>query len=282
MDNFELKPEPKVKKRNSLVWNILTVIVLLATCSLAYFFLIIFNNPNSPINPFKPAPIATRYQTGTPTNIIIPLPPTWTPTPTHPPYPSRTRAPTWTLLPETATSTMTEAPAVTLTEGTPSRTEVPSWTPLPATATSSITASPTNTLTDNTPTITITPTPMPATAEFTYQASTTMHADSACSWMGVGGKVLDTDGEPLQFQTVQLGGSLNNKLVNSMMRSGDVPAYGTSGFEFLLGNDPLASTQELWIQLFDNTGKPLTEKIFFDTYDDCNKNLVMVVFTKTR
>jgi hypothetical protein len=250
MDDFELKPEPKVKKRKSLVWNILTVIVLLGTCSLAYFFLTIFNNPNSPLNPFKPAPTSTRYQTSTPTNIIIPLPPTWTPTPTNQPYPSRTKAPTWTLLPATATSTITEAPTTTLTE--------------------------------DTPTITITPTPMPVTAEFTYQASTTMHADSACNWMGVGGKVLDTDGKPLQFQTVQLGGSLNDKLVNRMMLSGNVPAYGTSGFEFILGNHPVASTQELWIQLFDNTGKPLTEKISFDTYDDCQKNLVMIVFTKTR
>jgi hypothetical protein len=123
---------------------------------------------------------------------------------------------------------------------------------------------------------------MPVTAEFTYQASTTMHADSACDWMGVGGKVLDTDGKPLPIQTVQLGGSLNDKLVNRIMLSGYVPAYGASGFEFILGNHPVASTQELWIQLFDNTGKPLTEKISFDTYDDCNKNLVMIVFTKTR
>jgi len=261
MDNFELKPEPKVKKQKSLVWNILTVIVLLGTCSLAYIFLTIFNNPNSPINLLKPVPSSTRYQTITPTNTIIPLPSTWTPTPTNRPYPSRTKAPTWTLLPETATSTITEAPITTLTEGT-------------------LTITPTTTLAEGT--LTITPTPMPVTTEFTYQASTTMHADSACNWMGVGGKVLDTDGKPLQVQTVQLGGSLNDKLVDRMMLSGNVPAYGTSGFEFILGNHPGASTQELWIQLFDNTGKPLTEKISFDTYDDCNKNLVMIVFTKTR
>jgi hypothetical protein len=248
MDNFELKPEPKVKKRTPLVWNILTILTLLGACCLAYYFITVYSDPNSPYNPFPPAALPTRYQTITPTNTVIPLPSTWTPTPTKQPSPSRTKAPTWTPLPERITSTITEAPTTTLTEGT----------------------------------LTITPTPMPVMAEFTYQASTTMHADSACNWMGVGGKVLDTDGKPLQFQTVQLGGSLNDKLVNRMMLSGNVPAYGTSGFEFILGNHPVASTQELWIQLFDNTGKPLTEKISFDTYDDCNKNLVIIVFTKTR
>lgn len=248
MDNFELKPEPKVNKRKPLIWNILTVVVLLGICCLAYIFLTIFNNPNSPLNLLPPVPTPTRYQTITPTSTIIPQPPTWTPTPTIQPSPSRTKAPTWTLLQQMITPTITETPTITLTEGT----------------------------------LTITPTPMPATAEVTYQASTTMHEDLACKWMGVGGKVMDANNKPLTFQTIQLGGSLAGKLVSQMTVSGTAPAYGTSGFEFVLGDHPIASTQELWILLFDNTGKPLTEKIYFDTYDDCGKNLVMVVFTKTR
>lgn len=129
----------------------------------------------------------------------------------------------------------------------------------------------------------MTVTPMPASAEFSYVASTSIHAETGCTWMGVGGKVLDIDGNPLQFQTVQLGGTLNNESVDRTAFSGNVPGYdGKSGFEFVLGNHPIASIQKLWIQLIDNTGKSLTEKIFFDTYDDCQKNLVMVVFTKTR
>jgi hypothetical protein len=261
MDNFELKPEPKVKKRTPLIWNLLTILTLLGACCLSYYFFTVYSNPNSPYNPFPPVALPTRYQTITPANTVVPLPSTWTPTLTNRPYPSRTKAPTWTLLPKRITSTITETPTTTLPEGT-------------------LTITPITTLTEGT--LTITPTPISATAEFTYQASTTMHADSACDWMGVGGKVFDADGKPLQFLTVNLGGSLEGKLVDRMMLSGNVPAYGTSGFEFILGNHPVASTQQLWIQLFDNTGKPLTEKISFDTYDDCNKNLVMIVFTKTR
>lgn len=247
MDNYELKPEPKVKRR-SPIWNILTVVVLLGICCLAYTFLTIFNNPYSPLNPFPPVPLPTSYQTSTPTFTVIPLQPTWTFTVTIQPSPSRTKAPTWTLLPQMITPSITETPTIT---------------PI-------------------TDTLTITPTPMPASAVITYQASTAIHADSACNWMGVGGNVMDANNKPIIFQTVQVSGSLNGKPVNRMMLSGNVSAYGTSGFEFVLGDHPVASTQTLWIQLFDNTGKPLTGKIYFDTFTDCDKNLVMVAFTKTR
>jgi hypothetical protein len=103
MDNFELKPERKKVNLRSLIWNILTVIVLLGICTMANFFLTIFNNPNSPINPFPPAVLPTLYQTNTPTSTIIPKESTWTPTITTQPEPSRTKAPTWTMLPQLIT-----------------------------------------------------------------------------------------------------------------------------------------------------------------------------------
>ncbi len=254
MDNFELKPERKVN-RKPLVWNFLTVVVLLGICCLATYFLTIFNNPHSPFNLFPPAPLATLYQTVTPastitpTSTIMPQPNTWTPTTTIQPSPSRTKAPTWTLLPQMITPSITSTPTVTPTGTTP----------------------------------TITSTPMPASAEITYLASTDFHPDKNCDWLGVAGKVLGTDGKPLQNQTVLLGGSLDGQDIQSIPKlSGENQAYGLSGFEFVLGDHPIASTQTLWIQLFNNTGKPLTDKVFFDTYTDCTQNLVMVVFTKTR
>jgi len=250
MDNFELKPERKVN-RKPLVWNLLTVGVLLGICCLAYYFLTIFNNPNSPLNPFPPAPLATLYQTVTPisTIIIMPQPNTWTPTTTIQPSPSRTKAPTWTLLPQMITPSITPTPIVTPTEATP----------------------------------TITSTPMPVSAEITYLASTDFHPDKNCDWLGVAGKVLGTDGKLLQVNAlIQLGGTLDGKAINLLTMSGDAPAYGQSGFELILSDHPIASTQTLWIQLLDNTAKPLTDRIYFDTYDGCTQNLVMVVFTKTR
>ena len=51
MDNFELKTEPKVK-RKPVIWNILTILVLLLACYLAYFFLTIFQQPQFRLQPF--------------------------------------------------------------------------------------------------------------------------------------------------------------------------------------------------------------------------------------
>lgn len=245
MDNFELKPEPKVK-RKPVIWNILTILVMLLVIYLAYYFTAIFINPNGAYNPFPPAPLPTLFRTSTPTPTIIPQPATWTPTQTNSPLPTRTKAPTWTSVPLLITPPLTLEPAAS---GTP----------------------------------TVTPTAMPASAEINYQASTTLHPDLACNWMGAGGKVLDATNKPLLFQTVQMGGTLNGSTINNIVLSGGNPAYGTSGFEFdKLAAKPIASTNTLWVQLFDNNGKPLTDKVYFDTFDDCAKNLVMIVFTKTR
>jgi hypothetical protein len=248
MDNFELKPEPKVK-RKSVIWDILAIVVLLGVCYLLYFFTAIFINPNAAYNPFPPAPLPTLYQTATSTPTIIPQPPTWTPTQTIQPLPTRTKAPTWTLVPVVVTPTVTMTPTTAPIVDTP----------------------------------TISTTIMPASAVISYEASTTIHLILACNWMGIGGKVMDADNKPLTFQTVQLGGSLNGKAINDIKLSGSNPAYGTSGFEFeKLGDHPIASTHTLWVQLFDNNARSLTEKIYFDTYDDCTKNLVKIVFTITR
>ena len=95
MDNFELKTEPKVK-RKSIIWNILTVIVLLGICGLLYLFLTIYQNPGMLPASLQPAALPTLYQTPTPTATIILQPPTWTPTLTIQPSPTRTKAPTWT------------------------------------------------------------------------------------------------------------------------------------------------------------------------------------------
>jgi hypothetical protein len=247
MDNFELKPEPEVK-RKPVIWNILTVIVLLVACGLAYFFLTIFQNPAVLPAVFRPAALPTLYQTATSTPTIILQPSTWTPTLTPQPSSTRTKAPTWTSVAALIT------PTITLT---------PTDTPIGVTPT-------------------ISPTAMPALALVTYQAGTTKHPDLGCNWMGVGGTVMDANNQPLLFQTVQLGGTLSGNTVTGQVLSGNNPAYGTSGFELKLADSAIASTQTLWIELFDNNGKPLTGKVYFDTFDDCTKNLVMVVFTKTR
>lgn len=123
MDNYNLKPVRKKDNRKTLVWNFLTMVVLLGTCGLAYYFYTIFNNPNSLLNPFPPKPLPTLFLTITPTSTIIPLQATWTPTTTISPVPSRTTAPTWTTPPQNSPKP-TDTTAVTLTP-TPTPTRTP-------------------------------------------------------------------------------------------------------------------------------------------------------------
>lgn len=256
MDNFDLKPEPKKLNLFSLVWNILTVGVLLGICCVAIFILTIFNNPNSPINPFPPAVLPTLYKTLTPTNTLVMIlrEPTWTSTATIKPIPTRTKAPTWTLLPQ----------MVTLS-GTP---DIPTATPNgPVTTISATTTSATP----------ISATPMPAKADITYLASTVFYPATGCNWLGVAGKVLGTDGKPDPFTQVMLGGTLDGKPINYKI----LPVTNAT-FQQVLSDHPIASTKTLWIQLLDNNAKPLTNKIYFDTYTTCTQNLVMVVFTRIR
>ena len=248
MDNFEFKPEESKVNRTPLIWNILTVLIVLGILGVGFYYLSIFINPNSPLNPFPPASIPTLYQTATFTSTWIQQPATWTPTNTIPPEASRTKAPTWTLLPEMVTPSETPTPGITSTESPQ----------------------------------TITATTMPASAVVTYIPSTNFHPDKGCNWLGVGGKVLGTDGKPLINQYIQMGGTLDAKSINYLTLSSTASIYGASGFEFVLSDHTIASSQTLWIQLFDINFKPMTNKIYFDTYVDCARNLVMFTFTKTR
>jgi hypothetical protein len=52
------------------------------------------------------------------------------------------------------------------------------------------------------------------------------------------------------------------------------------GFEFFLGTVPISSKGELFLQLLDQSGLPLSDKIYIDTFNDCSKNLVLVRFKK--
>jgi len=248
MDNFEVEPVEKKFDKKSLVWNILTVLVMLAILLVGYYILTVYKNPSSPLNPFPPVSLPTLYQTETATATILLQPATWTPTITKPPEASRTKAPTWTLLPEMVTPTATDTPGITPTVPTP----------------------------------TFTTTSMPASVVITYTSSTETHPDKACNWLGVAGKVIGTDGKPLINQYIQMGGTLDAKGINYLTLSSSAPVYGASGFEFVLSDHTISSSQSLWVQLFDGNFRPLTNKILFDTFTDCGKNLVMITFTKTR
>jgi hypothetical protein len=109
------------------------------------------------------------------------------------------------------------------------------------------------------------------------------HPQAACDWMGVAGRVFNLSGAPItQGLFVQLSGTLNSQAVDMLSMVGTANQYGQGGYEFVLGDKPVASDQELWVQLFDQAMVPLSDKIFFDTFAECNQNLVVINFNQVR
>ncbi|HBX70325.1 MAG TPA: hypothetical protein DEH25_13340 [Chloroflexi bacterium] len=166
----------------------------------------------------------------------------------------------------------------------------PTWTPTPSPL-------PTETATPE-PTYTLTPEGAQPTLEGTRDPSEGMpfviqdgypqyipniyHPDAGCNWQGIGGQVSGLNGGPVLFLSIKLGGSLNGQAVNIITISGTAPQYGQAGFEFTLGEQPVDSVQSLYVELLDQADLPLSEKIYFDTINNCEKNLILINFKQLR
>jgi len=187
-----------------------------------------------------------------------------------PPPPTPYQLPTATITPIQlpATWTATNPPVMTATDTPP-----PTYTLIPTVTPFSL-VPPTNT-----PKPTSTP-KAPFYATIQYIQSTIIHPDLACNWFGVGGTVVDANNAPMVYVSIRLIGLINGNGVNTVTVSGIAPSYGQSGWEFPLGNKPVDSNNTLYLQLTDQSGIPLSDNIYINTYSDCSKNLVFVHFKK--
>lgn len=259
MDAFDYSDVPKAstaRDTSALIWNILTIVTLLAAFCVGVVFLTLFVNPQAGINPFPPPtmPAMMQYPTATSTSHIQ-LMPTWTPT--------NTKEPTSTITPR------------------PTSTEIIVATDTPVNLTPEATS----------PDVTGTaPTDTPGGFSFILQhgsptaiSSVSFYPDRGCEWMGVAGQATSMSGAPVFGLFVQVGGSLGGQPFSTMLSmTGTAPQYGQGGFEFTLADQPIASDDGLWIQLLDQANLPLSEKIYFDTYEDCDKNLIIIYFTQVK
>ncbi len=131
------------------IWDILSIILLIATGVVLIVVFNIYANPYGGLNPFPPPTLPASLVLPTYTNTPLRLPATWTPGPSGPANTAEATQPgvraTWTLLP------------------TPTGFQVATWTP-----TFTMTYTPTNTFT---PTNTRTATPIPPTATINKTAT---------------------------------------------------------------------------------------------------------------
>jgi hypothetical protein len=163
-------------------------------------------------------------------------------------------------------------------------------TPTPDTPTSGYTRTPTPTATATAtstfipaPAYTSTPVPYSLQVMNPYYLGNFTHEDLGCNWLGIAGQVFDSGGQVQKDIIIKAGGEINGIPVEEDMTmpltNPEIDtAYGPGGYELTLGSAPADSDLTAWIQLYNLTGDPLSEKIFFVTYKDCQKNLILMNF----
>ncbi|HUF39041.1 MAG TPA: hypothetical protein VMN57_11000 [Anaerolineales bacterium] len=228
------------------LFNFLTLLVLVGVGCIGLWFVSIFLNPQTSVNPFKPiVPLPTATVTVTPTATLPLLVPTFTPQATATAQPTFTPNPTATPLP-----TFTPFSIVTPPTGEP--TTAPDFAYVPF---------------DDHP----------------LAIQNVVHQDLGCNWMGVGGQVIDERGAPILGLVVQLFGTLAGRPIDMLTLTGTAAqfGYGPSGYEFKLADEPVPSSSEMYVQLLDQSGAPLSGQILFTTFADCNRNLILISFVSS-
>lgn len=246
MSDYDYEEEADLNV-GALILNILTVVVLLITLCMGTVFLTIFINPQSSLNPASPPTAQPTLPPPSPTPIARQtLPPTYTPAP-----PTETPPPTATDIPG---PTLTPSPSPTLFV-----------------------------LISRTP-VAVTEPPDTSNVSFELKEGSPLaiqnfaRQDLGCNWLGVAGHAFDMAGSPLTGITVHLTGSLAGTPVDILSLTGTAQQYGAGGYEFTLADRPIASTDTLRIQLLDQAGLPFSEVVSFDTFEDCNRNLILIDF----
>ncbi|HWQ46038.1 MAG TPA: hypothetical protein VN376_04180 [Longilinea sp.] len=226
-------------------WNMLTGLVLTAALVAAVFILVIFFNPQTSLNPLRPStpPVMISLPTATATNWELPA--TWTPS----------------MEPLAITNTPTPEGGVS----DPSGPLVPQ---LDTTATATLDTSSLF--------------PFQLLGQPAPLASTLYHSESGCAWSGIAGYVNDLQGRPITGIQVRLGGTLNGQTISQITLSGTARSYGESGYEFYLGDMPVASTGTLWVQLYDQADLIISDRITINTFNACEQNLILVNFKQVR
>ena len=203
---------------------------------------------------------------------VVPITPGIGITPTTPPAATATQTklptdtgitPTFTLISPTDTSTpmnVVASPTIIIPSPTPYFTE----TPMP----------------------TLAPTPVPPTVggEIIYaiQPGTPValsgfpHPELGCNWMGVGGQVFASTANPVINLVVQLSGKIGGQDVNILGVTGSATIWGEGGYELKIADHPIESSGTLWLQFYNLSGNPVSDRIYLTTYNDCARNSILL------
>jgi hypothetical protein len=177
----------------------------------------------------------------------------------------------------TPTPTVSPTPSITYTFSPSSTwTSTVTATDLP-TATLTITPSATITAT-----ATLAPLPFIVRGEPEYVSNELVRPALDCTWLIIAGQVWDLQDTPITGLTLHLYGDLGETPIDRTFLTGQAPGYGESGYEFTLEGLLMDSEDTLWIQLVDTNGLAFSHPYPLETFDDCQKNLILVNFKQVR
>lgn len=173
---------------------------------------------------------------------------------------------------EPATGTPTE---ISLPTSTPK----PTQTSLPASPTPESTATIEPTFTSEEPAAELTP---EKTIQFNIQEGSPMalpnfaNPSAGCEWMGVAGQVFDEEHHEILNLIIVSGNTLEEGNEELTSLTGEALAYGPGGYEIQLTDRPVETSQTFWIEIRRQDGTVLSNRFFFDTYEDCERNLILI------
>lgn len=144
-----------------------------------------------------------------------------------------------------------------------------------------------STETEQTPTPILTPTPTltPQTILVYVQPQSPVYLvnflrpELGCRWSGVAGQIFNSTGEPVNGLIVEINGELGGNPFLGLGLTGTSLLIGPGGYEIQLSDKPLNSNHSLFLLIFDQHGNQLNETLPLVTYNDCQKNLIIINFT---
>ena len=126
------------------------------------------------------------------------------------------------------------------------------------------------------------PTPLPD--RYVFQDGSPMalpnfaHPEAACDWMAAAGQVFDSEGNVVIGLTIRIGGPGEVETDQTFAITGQATAYGAGGYEVQIISAPTATRETYWILVMDPEGTTLSEQLFFETFEDCDQNLILINF----
>ncbi len=104
------------------------------------------------------------------------------------------------------------------------------------------------------------------------------HPELECSWMAVAGQIFGLDGKPEIGIVLESGGLIGEQDILGLSVTGLIDLYGPGSYEIQLFDRTVATQDKLWVQVKGISGENLSPKIYFDTYEDCGQNLILMNF----